>query len=131
MTPSRPYLLRAIHEWILDNNLTPYLLVDAEVENVEIPRRYVENGKIVLNTSPEAVRNLSLENDWVSFTARFSGQAMQVFVPMAAVLAVYAKENGKGMFFQPEDFSHHDGEALKPQDQPPPKPKKPMLKVVK
>ncbi|SCZ50507.1 ClpXP protease specificity-enhancing factor [Thiohalomonas denitrificans] len=131
MTPSRPYLLRALYEWILDNGMTPYLLVDAEQENVQVPEQFVENGKIVFNVSPSAIRNLELGNDWVLLDARFSGSPMQVSVPIMAVLAIYARENGKGMVFTDEEGG----------DQPPPsppgggdgddKPKRPSLKVVK
>ena len=131
MTPSRPYLLRALYEWILDNGMTPYLLVDAERESVEVPKQFVEDGKIVFNVSPSAIRNLELGNDWVLLDARFSGSPMQVSVPVMAVLAIYARENGKGMVFTDEQGG----------DEPPPqpgggdgggdKPKRPSLKVVK
>lgn len=102
MTSTRPYLLRALHEWILDNDLTPYVQVDATMENVEVPQQFVQDGRIVLNLSPASVRNLDLGNEWISFNARFSGSAMQVFLPIQSVLAIYSKENGQGMFFQPE-----------------------------
>ncbi len=104
MTSSRPYLLKAIYEWISDNHLTPYLLVDALQENVQVPQQFVEDGKIVLNISLTAVRNLELEKDYISFNARFSGQPMQVYIPMTAALAIYAAENGQGMVF-PEEVS--------------------------
>ncbi len=132
MTPSRPYLLRALYDWILDNGMTPYLLVDAERENVRVPEQFVENGKIVFNVSPTAIRHLELGNDWVMLDARFSGSPMEVSVPTMAVLAIYARENGKGMVFTDEEGG----------DEPPPpppgggddgsdKPKRPSLKVVK
>lgn len=126
MTPMRPYLLRAIHEWILDNGLTPYLLVNADHEQADVPRQFIEDGKIILNISPTAVQGLTLSNDWVSFRTRFSGQPFSVSVPTDGVLAVYAKENGKGMFFQPEESDE--------KTPPPPQPKarsKPVLKLVK
>jgi len=125
MTSSRPYLLRAIYEWIVDNDLTPYLLVNAEQEGVEVPVQYVEKGKIVLNVSPRAVQALDLANERISFSARFAGRPMEVSVPVSAALAIYAKENGQGMIFTDED----DGG-----DEPPPtpdKPNRPQLKVVK
>ncbi|RKZ86690.1 MAG: ClpXP protease specificity-enhancing factor [Candidatus Parabeggiatoa sp. nov. 3] len=103
MTSMRPYLLRALYEWIVDNGLTPYLLVNADHDQVEVPRQFVENGQIILNIAPMAVQGLTLDNEWVSFSARFSGRSFSVFVPVLAVLAIYAKENGKGMFFQPEE----------------------------
>lgn len=124
MTSSRPYLLRAIYDWIVDNDLTPYLLVNAEQEGVEVPVQYVEKGKIVLNVSPRAVQALDLANERISFSARFAGRPMEVSVPISAALAIYAKENGQGMIFTDED----DG------GEPPPtpdKPNRPQLKVVK
>ena len=111
MTPTRPYLLRAIYEWLLDNNFTPYLLVDAKQENTQVPTEFIqENGTIVLNMSPTAVQNLDLDNEHVSFTARFSGQVQHIYVPMAAALGLYSRENGQGMMFQTESFE--DKEAV-------------------
>ncbi len=128
MTPSRPYLLRAINEWILDNQCTPYLLVDAEVEGVDVPRQYVENGKIVLNIDPAAVRDLVLGNEEVSFSARFQGKPWHIFIPIRAVLAIYAQENGRGMMFNEEE-----GSEPPPSGSGPAKPSggRPSLKVVK
>ena len=103
MTSNRPYLLRAMFDWIVDNDLTPYLLVNAEFPGVEVPQEHVNGGRIVLNISPKASRGLHLENDRIVFTARFSGLATQIFVNPAAVLAIYAKENGRGMEFG-EDY---------------------------
>ena len=103
MTSSRPYLLRAIYEWIVDNGLTPYLLVNANVENVMVPTEYVSDGKIILNVAPAAVNDLEIENDEVHFNARFSGNPMYVSVPMSATMAIYAKENGRGMVFTDDD----------------------------
>jgi len=97
MTTSRPYLIRAIHEWILDNAMTPYLLVDIDADGVDVPRQQGQNGKIVLNISPHAVEGLMLGNDAIGFRARFGGIATDVYVPIDAVLAVYSKENGRGM----------------------------------
>ena len=126
MTSNRPYLIRALYEWVTDNQMTPHLLVDASKPGVEVPADFVEDGRIVLNVSPNAVRELSLGNELISFEARFSGSAMQLFVPVTAVLGIYARENGQGMLF-PEV-----------EDNPPPepgegggKPAKPSLKVVK
>ncbi|MCI0508537.1 stringent starvation protein B [Chromohalobacter marismortui] len=112
MLSSRPYLARALYEWLLDNEHTPYIVVDAEREGVSVPRQYVQNGQIVLNVSPSAVRDLSIENAAVTFGARFSGQPMQVIVPMEALIALYARENGVGMVFGHEpvmpDSEAHD-----------------------
>jgi len=102
MTSNKPYLIRAIYDWIVDNNLTPYVLVNAEYPGVEVPQEHVNNGKIVLNISPQACRGLHLDNDKIVFTARFSGLTVQIFVVPAAVLAIYAKENGRGMEFGEE-----------------------------
>jgi stringent starvation protein B len=126
MNSSRPYLIRAIHEWILDNEMTPHLLVDMEGEGVDVPARQGQNGKIVLNISPQAVEGLMLGNDAIGFRARFGGIATDVYVPVAAVLAVYAKENGRGMVFSEDDSAPEPdgGTGRKPG-------KKPNLKIVK
>ena len=127
MTSSRPYLIRAMYQWIVDNGLTPYILVDASVEDMQIPREYVENGKIVLNIAPMAVRSLTLGNEHVEFNARFGGEPMDVFVPVSAVLAAYARENGKGMMFQEEE-----GEEPPPDSSGPDQDSgRPSLRVVK
>ena len=129
MISMRPYLLRALYEWIVDNGLTPYLVVNAEYDKVEVPRQYVEDGKIILNISPTATQGLNLDKEWVSFNARFSGRTFAVFVPIQAVLAIYAKENGRGMAFQPEP-EEEGTTPSPPTPQPPPRPK-PVLKRVK
>jgi stringent starvation protein B len=108
MTSNKPYLVRALYDWICDNNLTPYILVDASGDELSIPFDYVEDNKIVLNISPDAVRDLDLSNDFINFKARFSGQSMNVFFPVSAVLAIYANENGRGMIFQEEDHDVQD-----------------------
>ncbi|MCU7835206.1 MAG: ClpXP protease specificity-enhancing factor [gamma proteobacterium symbiont of Taylorina sp.] len=102
MTPSRPYLLRGIFDWLIENDQTPYLLVDTEAEGVLVPQEHVRDGKIILNISLTATRGLELSNDGVSFNARFSGQSMNVYVPIYAALALYSKENGRGMMFPEE-----------------------------
>ena len=99
MSSNRPYLLRAIYDWISDNGLTPYLLVDATVEGVRVPPHVIKNGQVVLNIAMRAVAKLELGNEWVGFSARFSGVSHTVRVPLAAVLALYAQENGQGMMF--------------------------------
>lgn len=103
MTSNKPYLIRAIYDWIVDNDFTPYLLVNSEFAGVEVPQEHVNGGRIVLNISPKACRGLHLENDRIVFTTRFSGQATQIFLSPAAVLAIYAKENGRGMEFAEEE----------------------------
>ncbi|PHM62906.1 ClpXP protease specificity-enhancing factor [Xenorhabdus ishibashii] len=102
MSPRRPYLLRAHYEWLLDNDMTPHIVVDVNFYGVNVPMEYAQNGQIILNISPRAVGNLQLTNDEVRFNARFGGVGRQVTVPMAAVIAVYARENGAGMMFEPE-----------------------------
>lgn len=99
MLSSRPYLARALYEWLLDNDNTPYIVVDAEQEGVQVPRQHVQNGQIVLNIAPGAVRDLLIANEGVSFSARFGGQPMHVSVPTAALVALYSRENGVGMVF--------------------------------
>ena len=99
MLSSRPYLARALYEWLLDNDHTPYIVVDAEHDGVQVPEQFVQNGQIVLNISPAAVRDLLISNEAITFSARFSGQPMQVIVPSEALIALYARENGVGMVF--------------------------------
>jgi stringent starvation protein B len=103
MSSNRPYLLRAIYDWITDNDLTPYLLVDATAEGVNVPPQVVKNGQVVLNLAMRAVANLDLGNECVSFQARFSGVSHSLRVPVRAVLALYAQENGQGMMFPAEE----------------------------
>lgn len=102
MIPNRPYLLRALHEWIVDNQMTPHILVNALVDNIKVPPSTIRNGKVVLNVDPDAVRALSITNTHLTCSARFNGQAQQLYVPIEAVLAIYARENGRGMMFADE-----------------------------
>lgn len=102
LTPRRPYLLRAFYDWLLDNQLTPHLVVDVTLPGVKVPMEYARDGQIVLNIAPRAVSNLNLGNDDVCFSARFGGIPRQVSVPFVAVLAIYARENGAGTMFEPE-----------------------------
>lgn len=134
MISSRPYLIRAIYDWIVDNDLTPYLLVNAQASDVTVPEQYIQDGRIILNISPKAVRGIELTNDWVMFSARFAGKSMEVSVPPQAVLAVYAKENGRGMVFSDEDEAVEDERAPEPPDDKPPAPSgkgRPNLRIVK
>ena len=126
MNSSRPYLMRAIYEWIVDNNMTPYLLVNAVHPHVVVPVEHVNNGKIILNVAPEAVQNLDMAGEELSFSARFSGKSMHVSVPVSAALAIYARENGRGMVFNDdEDRSPDEPDREKPG------PGGPQLRVVK
>lgn len=141
MNSSRPYLIRAMYEWIKDNELTPYIVLDASKKGVQVPREYVEDGRIVLDISPEACRGLHLENDRIVFSAKFSGVAEQIFAPPSAVLALYAKENGRGMIFSEDDELDDDdtgGTDIPPpsstaddSNSKQPRSKKPSLRVVK
>ncbi len=135
MTSTRPYLVRAMYDWIVDNACTPHLLVDATVAGVEVPRQYVDKGVIVLNVAPSAVRGLVLGNDEVGFSARFGGTPYDIRVPIAAVQAIYARENGQGIFLA--DQADAGAPAAQP-EQPeggnepsPPKGRPPHLTVVK
>jgi stringent starvation protein B len=110
MNSSRPYLLRALLDWICDNALTPHLLVDATVPAVVVPTQFVQQGKITLNIGPNAVEGLDMGNDAITFSARFAGQPMQVHVPVTAVLAIFARENGQGMMFGQEPGSEPESE---------------------
>lgn len=127
MTSNRPYIIRAFYEWIVDNNLTPYLLVNTARDDVVVPLDYIEEGRIVLNVNPGAVQRLDLGNEWIQFSARFSGKSMNLSFPPAAVLGIYAKENGKGMLFPDEP----DEETPSGDDPKPKGPVRPTLKVVK
>lgn len=129
MTSSKPYLLRALFEWITDNDHTPHVIVDAQQVEVNMPPQSVQDGRLVLNISPLATRNLSLDNEGVSFQARFSGVSQDIWLPMDAILAIYARENGQGMMFaNPEDDS--PGPSTEPPEDPP-RPEGPKLRVIK
>ena len=114
MSPRRPYLLRALIEWIIDNNQTPYVLVEAG-EGVQVPSGYVNDGRIVLNVSAVAIRNLSITNQFVMFDGRFGGQSFPVSVPLHAVIAVYSKESGEGELFAPEYQDRSNQERVREQ----------------
>ena len=102
-SPKRPYLLRAYYDWLVDNSFTPYLVVDATYLGVNVPVEYVKDGQIVLNLSANATGNLQLTNDFIQFNARFKGVSRELYIPMGAALAIYARENGDGVMFEPEE----------------------------
>lgn len=156
MTPRRPYMLRAFYDWLVDNDLTPHLVVDANLPGVRVPEEFVQDGQIILNIAPRAVGNLALGDEAVTFSARFGGKPHSVIVPLYAVQAIYARENGAGTMFEPEDAYMAEYQELEePSDETaehtttfslsvadethegslddvPPKPKgRPSLKVVK
>jgi stringent starvation protein B len=146
MTSHRPYLLRALAEWIADNDMTPHLLVDATQAGVQVPASAVKDGRVVLNIAQRAVANLTIGNDAVSFSARFGGVSYPVMVPISAVLAIYSRETGQGMAL-PEDvgaasgassaaaadveLDDASGDAPITPDDPPPAGKRPHLRIVK
>jgi len=134
LTSRRPYLLRAMHEWIIDNSQTPHIVVDATVEGVKVPPQHIKDGKIILNVSMGAASGLSIGNDYVSFRARFGGVSQDIFVPVAAVIGIYSRESGQGMIFEGDA----PGSPVPPTPAPPPAPKPPSgeprkshLKIVK
>ncbi len=131
MTSNRPYLLRAMYEWIADNGMTPYILVDAAAPGVSVPRSAVKDGRVVLNIAARAVAQLELGKDRVRFTARFAGVSQPVEAPMAAVLAIYAQENGQGMMFPAENSPPTPPSATPEAAIEAPAKKGPYLRVVK
>ena len=130
MNSAVPYLIQAIKEWILDNNCTPYLIVDATVEKVSVPVEYVEDGRIVLNISPRAVRGLVIDMEAVMFSGRFSGVAHDIVAPVSAVMGIVAKENGEGIWFPREEPSP-DGQPPASSSDSSPLKGKPSLKLVR
>jgi stringent starvation protein B len=139
MKPLKGYLFRAVFDWAVDNGYTPHVVVDARQPGVQVPARYVENGRIVLNIHPRAVQGYSQDDEWLRFVARFGGVSHAIEVPMQAVLAIYARENGQGVSFPPPGPDEPEADRDKaapsgPQDEPPsppPRGKRPTLKIVK
>ena len=111
MTPNRPYIIRALYEWITDNQLTAHLLINAGVAGVEVPERAIQKNKVVLNIDPGAVENLDLGNEWLFFNTRFAGVKEAIRIPIEAVIAVYARENGQGMMFAQDEELDSDSQA--------------------
>ncbi len=141
-TSTKPYMIRAMHEWCVDNGLTPHLLVAVDAQT-RVPMAYVKDGEIVLNINYSATKNLLIGNDAVTFSARFGGVANDLYVPIRAIKGVFARENGQGMFFQPEPVEEDsvDSEVASQEELPvgsgddkkdvDPTKKKPFLKLVK
>lgn len=129
---TKPYLIRAIHEWCSDSNLTPYLSVKVDA-NTRVPLEHVKNGEIVLNVSYDATHRLTIGNDVVQFSARFNGVSRECSVPVEAVLGIFARENGQGLFFEVETPAAQPAEpaAETPSDTPTPPPTRPKLQIVK
>lgn len=118
MTSTRPYLIRAFYDWIVNNGCTPHIVVNANFFGAEVPMEYVEGGQIVLNISVSAVQALLLGDQAIEFQARFGGQVRKIYAPVGAVLAIYAKENGRGMVFAEEEVESGDDPLLPPPSDP-------------
>ncbi len=131
MLPLKLYLVRAVRDWALDSNLTPQVLVDATAAGVKVPPGYAENGRIVLNVHPRAVNHFDLIEDWLQFSARFGSVSFRVEVPSAAVLSVYAKENGQGITFPETPAGAQTPSVSEPPPSGKPSGKGPTLKIVK
>lgn len=137
-TSTKPYLLRALHEWCTDNGHTPYMVVWVD-ENTDVPREYVQNNEIVLNVGYGATKDFRIENDWVSFSARFGGQSREIWVPVGNVVSIFARETGEGMGFEVEKQPVAARPApvpdapqpTEPEDEPPRPGGRPHLRVVK
>jgi stringent starvation protein B len=127
---TRPYLIRAIYEWCVDSGFTPYLAVRVD-EHTEVPRSHVKDGEIVLNLSPDAVRNLQMGNEMITCTGRFSGVPFDLMVPVVATIGIFAKETGQGLVFQSEDPQHPPPVSSSGDGGSKPESKKPNLKIVK
>lgn len=130
ISTKRPYLIRAIFDWALDNGLTPHVLVNTKIAGVKIPAGHAPEGKITLNLHPQAVQGLELGKEWIMFSARFSGRRFGVEIPVSAVMAIFARENGQGFVFQEETSALPSSPEPPPPATPPPR-KGPALKVVK
>lgn len=132
MQPQKPYLVRAFYNWVIDSQCTPHVLVDATYEGVIVPNQYVEDGEIVLNVSADAVTDLVITNKDMSFEARFSNIPTQIYLPMRAIMAVYANENGRGMVFSlEEEEDESDNDSPSPNSNSPVKKGRPNLRIVK
>ncbi len=138
LTPTRPYMVRAIYQWLEDNALTPYLMVDATHKHAQVPMEYVQDGRIVLSIGSQATGKMEMDNDFIHFHARFGGVSQEIWVPLQAVIGIYAKENSQvGMFFDPQEYANYTPETDKaPSEKPTPR-KRPKrenkagLKIVK
>ena len=116
MKPQRPYLVRELYDWIVDSGEVPHLLVDAEVEGVVVPTEHVQDGQIVLNIGPNAVRDLQLGDEYVMFSGRFSGVAMELVLPMQSIRAIYCRDSGEGMAFPEEESFGSDAESVEAEE---------------
>lgn len=132
MTSSRPYLIRAMYQWIVDNGMTPHILVDANAEQCDVPQHLISEGKIVLNIAPMAVNGLTLADNEITFSARFDGKPNNIHLPITAILAIYARENGQGMMFSEEESGMMEkDDDTDPTPDPDPETPKPKLRIIK
>lgn len=131
MKSSRPYLLRALYEWIIESNCTPHLVINTDSPTVSVPPEHIEEGKIVLNVSPDAVSKLIMNNEAVEFDARFGPTIRHIYTPISAVEAIYARENGRGMVFEPEEEDGDGATEVVPAEKKDKGKGKPNLKIVK
>ena len=131
MTSSKPYLIRALYQWILDNDTTPYILVSTSSDEVLIPPGISNDGKVVLNLAPAAIQDLEMTNEHVSFSARFNGVAENIYCPIASLLAIYARENGEGMMFPVEESDDDAAQSGDAETSDRAKSRGPTLKVIK
>jgi stringent starvation protein B len=131
MTAIKPYLIRAIRDWAVENGFTPHVVVDASASAVDVPTECVKNGRILLNIHPRAVHDFDLQEEWLVFSARFGGQARPLAIPIAAIRAIYASENGQGVAFPEDSGAGEDDQANSPTGTDDPTKKGPHLKIVK
>ncbi len=132
LSSNKPYLIRALYEWLLDNHATPYLLVDTRHHGVMIPPGIDRDGRVVLNVSPSAVQGLDMANDHIAFSARFGGRAFDIYLPMVSILAIYSADDNEGMMFAEEPLDaadQYDGDTRQSDDGD--GKKRPVLRVVK
>jgi len=129
MTPSRPYLIRGLYEWIADNGSTPYITVNSKLPHVVVPKKYVKDGKIVLNISQRAAQDLRIGNDAIEFNARFSGKSFHIHLPIPSVMAIFARETSQGMAFASKDIENYEHEITNEASKA--ETKKPHLKLIK
>lgn len=125
MTSLRPHLVRALIDWIVENDQTPHVIIDCTVDNVDAPMDQAQDGKLVLNVSARATRNLLIDAQWLHVDCRFSGRSMRIQAPIGAIVGVYSKEGGAGMVFEPEPADQADSEAENADASPEAAPKQP------
>lgn len=131
MTPNKPYLIRALYEWLVDNDATPYIMVDTTQSGVDIPAGIAKDGKVVLNVAHRAVQGLQIDNEYIAFTARFSGVSQNLYIPIQAVMAIYSMEDGEGMMFADSTENSEAGAGDADQAADKSSKPKPGLKIVK